>query len=360
LKAPQLKRIILIALLTALLLVWFEGTRPIQDDFQMENIFANGTSELRTLNAQPMNQSLRELANNSTKIKSSTIILLAPKIPYSNEESRAIQRILSIGGIVLISDNFGAGNTLLTELGVPIRFGNATIADDLFFEGAPDFPVIYDLPAQMVAQGVNELALNRAVPLQIRSFRSVRVLASTSPFSFLDLNSNGKRDPKEPRGPFPVLAQLAVGRGLLYVFSSPGSLSNGMLQIQDNAKFLSAVAGGRAVLVDQSHLGTSLSTELQLSLRGFFDAVAAGSLDRPTKVSIASIAVIGMLIWSVSPKIQEELARRRVASRLEPKPRTIEEILAAHPTWNRARLEYLEKEALMVKKRWRPAIGERA
>jgi len=358
LKVRPLKLIILIVILATLTLVWFEGEGPVQDDFRIENTLATGTSDLRTLNVQPMNQSLQGLAMNTTKIQNTTILLLAPRIPYSTEEAQAIRQILVGGGVVIISDNFGVGNTLLAALGAPVRFGNVTILDDIFFEGTPTFPIAYNLSSQIVAGGVNDLALNTAAPLQILNSSSAIVLASTSPFSYLDMNSNGQRDPNETAGPFPVLARVAFGQGVLYVFSSPGSFTNGMLSSKDNARLLQTISGGGAIILDESHLETSPSTDFRLTVRKFFEAISSGTLDQLTKVSIASIAAAGILVWSMSPKIQEELTSRRGDSQPEREPKTIEEILTAHPTWKRSKLEYLEKEAVITKRRWRSAVGE--
>lgn len=351
-KTLRLKVVILLVIVMTVLLVWFEATGPIQDDFQLENTSANGTSMLLTQNVQSLNVSLQELAANKTEVHSSALAFLAPRIVFSNDEVTAVQQFLTAGGTVLIADNFGAGNTLLAGLGVPIRFGNATIVDSLFYEGTPDFPVVYDLSPEMVAQGVKELVLNRGVPLQILS-QSVKVFGSTSPFSFVDLNSNGQRDPGEPTGPLPVFAELTVGAGSLYVFSSPGTLSNGMLHTQDDARLLQTLAGGRRVFLDQSHLGASFSTQIRISLRGLFEAIATSALDQPTKLSIASLSAAGMLVWYLSPKIQKELAPKRTAQEIRLEPKTIEEILQAHPTWSRAKLEQIKKEILMNKQRRR-------
>jgi hypothetical protein len=350
LKTPKLKVVVLIAIVMILLLIWFEGTQPIQDDFRLENTSANGTSMLYSQGVEPLKVSLQELAANQTEIQNSALAFLAPTIPLSNNDAADVQQFLAAGGTIILADNFGAGNMLLADLGVLVRFGNATIVDNLFYEGAPVFPVVYDLSTQMVAQGVKDIALNRATTLENLD-PSVKVLASTSPYSFLDLNNTGQKTPTDPTGPFPVMVQLTIGAGSLYVFSSPGTLSNGMLYSQDNVKLLHTLAGNRRVLLDQSHLATSLSTQTRIMLRGLFAAIATAALDQPTKLSIASLAAASTLVWYLSPMIQQELIRRQSGQEIKLEPKTVEKVLEAHPTWSRARLEQINKEILMNKHR---------
>jgi hypothetical protein len=346
-----LKLLILLVLLGTVLIVWFEAATPIEDDFRIENPYANGTSNLRALNVQPLNASLQALVSVRTETATSILAFLAPQTSFTPEEASAVQTFLTTGGTVLVADNFGTGNSLLADLNVPVRFGNVTIADSLFYEASPNLPTVYDLSPQLTSLGVNELALNRAVPLQIQS-ASVSIQASTSPFSFEDLNGNGQRASEALQGPFPILAEVRVGQGLLFIFSSPGTFSNGMLNTEDDSKLLTSIAGGRRILLDQAHLGTSFFSQVRILLQRFIISVAAGTLDELTKLTVICIAAVGIVAWWQAPKIEQGLLRHVPQPTADVERKTIDEILKTHPGWSRGRLEYVERE-IALSRRWR-------
>lgn len=340
-RTTKFRLVFLLALLMASVLLWFEAASPPQDDFLLENPGANGASDLRGL-ASPLNISLEYLAANATQDQTTSLLVLGPRLPFSTSESSALSSFVTGGGTLFVSDNYGVGNQLLKSLNFPVQFGNATIQDDLFYHDAPAFPAIYDLWPEAANASVNELVLNNAVPLTILDNNSVTVLAKTSPFSYEDSNSNGQRDPGEANGPFPVLVSARVGRGTVYVFSSPGSFSNSMLNDADNSRLLQFLSGqGRmTVLLDQAHLTISSATRIKIAFQAFLTDVALGSLAQGVGLELLVLVWVAFAFWLAIPFFSVT----RIARKTGAPKQTIEEILASHPSWSRERLEYVQKE----------------
>lgn len=325
----------------AFVLLGFEAASPPKDDFLMENPAANGTSDLRGL-VSPLNYSLQYIAANATQDPTTLLLELGPRLPFSNAESSAIDSFLRGGGTLLVTDNFGVGNQLLKSLNFPVQFSNSTIQDDLFYYNAPVFPLVYDLWPNAANASVKELVLNNAVPLTIMNNNSVTVLAKTSPFSYEDSNSNGQRDPGEASGPFPVLVSGRVDRGTVYVFSSPGSFSNSMLNDADNSRLLQFLSGqGKmTVLLDQAHLAISDNTRIKIAFQAFLGDVASGSLGRGVELELLVLVWVAFASWLAIPF----LSISRIARKTGARKQTLEEILASHPSWSKERLEYVQKE----------------
>ncbi len=340
-RIAESRLVFLLALLMVFGLLWFEAVTPPRDDFLIENPAVNGTSELRDL-ALPLNVSLEYLAANPTQHQTTFLLVLAPRLPFSSLESSSIDSFVKGGGTLFVADNFGVGNQLLRSLNFPVQFGNASIHDNLFYKSAPVFPVVYDLWPEAVNASVKELVLNNAAALTILDNNSVTVLARTSPFSYEDSNSNSQRDPGERRGPFPVLASGREGRGTIYVFSSPGSFSNAMLQDADNSRLLQFLSGqgNRTMLIDQQHLAISGATGMKLALQAFVRSVALGSLDQSLKLELVFVIWVAFAFWLAIPSLR---VRRIARETLAPK-QTLEEILSSHPSWSRERLEYVQRE----------------
>ena len=80
-----------------------------------------------------------------------------------------------------------------------------------------------------------------------------KVMAWSSPFSFLDENQSSEWDEGETKGPFPVAAEFEIGKGDFILIADPSILISSMVNIDDNRQFLKNIAQGQ-ILLDQSHL----------------------------------------------------------------------------------------------------------
>ena len=110
---------------------------------------------------------------------------------------------------------------------------------------------------------MESIVLNHASSLS--DVPDAEAIASSSQFSFLDLNGNGVGDEEEPTGPLPVAANIGVGEGCLILIADPSILINSMEDIDDNRDFLRDVIEIRSpsarILLDQSHLPPEATLE---------------------------------------------------------------------------------------------------
>ena len=344
---------VLTAILIALTLsiTWAAAT-PIDDPYSTDNSQWNGTSTLLTLGFKPVKSNL--LSALSTPATPSTVFILAPTLKFTPAEAYGLTGYLRNGGILVLADSIGSGNQLLALLGLPVRFDGRLLVDTLFYTTQPTFPTIIDLTPSTLTTGVGELALNYATALNITDTRAVRILASSTPFSFLDTNRNGKLDRGEPTGPFPVLAQVTVGKGSVIVFTSPASFTNAMLNVTGNSillrNILKTVPPGN-MLLDESHLTPSPFT----GTKEVAEEIVMGMLNGGMLGSIQlGLAVLTVAVVAARYGYRKPPKGEGKGTHTGPGPETgdVDSILKLHPTWSRERLEYVKRE-LDVTRKWR-------
>jgi len=215
------------------LLVWLY---PSSADFDPYNPFWNGLRDV----AGGRPDSLVS-AGGLPRPAPGTALIVIPYRRFAGTEIRELKDYVIQGGRLLIADDFGYGNRLLSYMGVKARFSGKPLLDPLFNYKNPHFPKV-SFP------GVGgEVVLDR--PTSLDHLSGGRVLAQTSSFSFLDLNDNGKWDRGEPEGPFPVVAGFSLGRGELLLVSDPSFLINGMLDVAGNRALLSYLTGGARLYI---------------------------------------------------------------------------------------------------------------
>jgi len=107
----------------------------------------------------------------------------------------------------------------------------------------------------------------------------VSVIANSSSFSYVDMNSDGEFGSGDLSGPLPVAAYVNVGQGCVVGVADPSCLINGMVFMDDNLLFISnivSIKGDNAqVFVDQSHLPSSSLDEAKSFLAVVYGFVAS-------------------------------------------------------------------------------------
>jgi hypothetical protein len=349
------------ALLVALTLslVWIAFS-PVEDPYSRANTSWNGTSELANMGFGQMTWN----SASPVPIASRGVLLIAgPTSVFTQSDLEVIKALLSGGGVVLIADNFGSGNQLLQLLGVPVSFDGRVLIDSLFYDKQPSFPTVFQFSGSGLTSGVNELVLNLATVLNVRAGSDVRLLATSSPFSFLDANRNGVKDQGEPSGSFPVLVQVAVGAGTLIVFSSPASFLNVLIHEAGNSVLLQNIlksamplSGGTAVaLLDQTHIGSSPFTWVKLDVRGIFEQLVSGDVEFLTKLGLSGMGVGIVVVRFLYRRPRPEKAKPQPPEGVSPLLQ-IDSVMRLHPTWDRRTVEYVARE-VEASMRWRRLHG---
>ncbi|MCW4025652.1 MAG: DUF4350 domain-containing protein [Candidatus Bathyarchaeota archaeon] len=251
-------------------IIWFY---PPSSDFTVGNPFWNG---LQTFSSQTKTTTLTSYDNLPTNPKGTTTIVI-PYEPFTTTELSQLQKYISNGGTLLLLDDYGYGNQVLNSLGLNVRFTGTPLLDPLYDYNNKWLPKITDFKATSVGGNLSSIVLNHATSLNQTT--GTTVIAQSSVFSFLDLNSNGEWDTDEPNGPFPEMAYTKVGQGYIVLVADPSILINSMINLDDNQQFITNAINiqttNSQVYIDQKHLPATSLDEAKTTLTIVYNVIAS-------------------------------------------------------------------------------------
>jgi len=255
----KLKNIVFIGLLTFMVIIVLY---PTVTDFSIYNPGWNGYSSLKEkLNAITVTECFEKTLDSIANKEETALIMVAYK-PYNKSELETIRDYLLYGGTLILMDDYGYGNMVLSYLNVPLAIANSSPLLDPFenFKNKR-FP-----KAEIVGEG-KYIILNHASAIIVEekavSENIVNIIACSSPFAYLDLNGNEIWDEGEPKGPLPVAVSLKYGEGTLIVISDPSIVINSMLNFENNLEFIENIVKNKKVFIDQTHIPKSLHEQLK-------------------------------------------------------------------------------------------------
>ena len=334
--------------------VW-AANAPIDDPYSMQNTQWNGMSALTRRGFLVVSTDLVDTLSlaNATQV----LLVVEPSRAFSKQEATSIGDSVSRGGLLVIADNFGSSNGLLGLLGLPVRFDGRLLIDPLFYRKQPSFPVISYFSESEFSIGLDELVLDRATVLNVTVESTVKVLASSSAFSFLDLNQDGEKSPQEPSGPFPILVELQLGKGKILLFTSPASLANGLIDQGSNSALVERIVAygsdpehQSALLYDETHLQRSPFTPTKLVAQQLMRSIVEGGMQLSAKLALSALCAVLLVARYVYGKPS------KAAKKVEPLQAVsspgVETALRLHPTWDHEKLEYVAHE-LDASMKWR-------
>jgi hypothetical protein len=366
---------VLVAL--ALVLLMVSMITPVistSTDFSIYNSGWNGTSKL-AMSTYQLGKFAPSLTVQSTGSEISVVHLDLAEIPldpgtdalvitgpteeFSAAEGSLVGDFVRRGGVLLLADDFGTGNSLLEGMNATSRFSR-TLLMDLAFDKKPEFSVCFTFTDDRLSENVTSILLNHPSSLTVQG-TATETIASSSIASWLDTDANRAQDIGEPKGPFPVIARERLGQGSIILLSDPSVLINGMREHLDNAvladNLLLEVGELRtAVYFDESH-------------RTYFDPVSitttlTGDLSLDSKIAILALAFV-LLLW-ISTDIVDRIIAFVVSSlrsfatvitrfffRKKPEPppapepdldRLVEDVVGIHPDWRKGLVRYILRE----------------
>ncbi len=276
------------------------------EDFSIFNSGWNGTSGLavmtyRTGKFVPTFQvestgtditvAQRGLTTVAPDPRTSALIIIGPAKDFTDAEGTLVGDFVREGGRLVLADDFGTGNSLLTKMGAGSRFSGHLVMD-LSFEKQPEFSVVFDIRPDPLTTNVSTLLFNYPSSITI-DVLTTSVIAYSSIASWRDINGNKLQDPGEPMGPFPLIARENLGLGTIILLSDPSVLINGMRSHMDNQAFaenlVAEVCRDRTeVYFDESH-------------RTFFDPISVtieitGGISATAKALIAATVFV-LTLW---------------------------------------------------------------
>jgi len=249
-KSHKFLLVLTVAVLVSLMVVvWFY---PSTGDFRSDNPFWNGLEAFSDrFQASPL-QSLNSLPAKAT----GTALVVVPYLPFTKSELERLKSYVSLGGTLVLLDDYGYGNEISEYFGLKFRFAQGVLMDPAFNYKNKQLPRVTRFGAVPVSRDVTSITLNHATSLS--GVLDSEVMAWSSWFSFLDLNSSSVWDEGEPKGPLPVAAGWPVNEGYVVAVSDPSILINSMEGMEDNYRFIQSLMEIQypqpQILVDQSHL----------------------------------------------------------------------------------------------------------
>ena len=289
----------LIIVLVLSAIIWFY---PPTGDFRVDNPFWNGLSSLSDqAKVVPLN-SIGDLPSTGK----GTTLLVVPYEQFSKFELAQVRSYVSSGGTLVLLDDYGFGNQVLSSLNLNMRFTGQPLLDPLFDYRNKWLPKITDFVSTPLSANVSSIVFNHATALNGTS--DVSVVGYSSSFSFLDANANGAWDYGEPNGPFAVAAYTKMGQGYVVAIADPSLLVNGMLSLDDNLQFVNNFASIQGsnpqVFVDQSHLPKAPLDEAKADLAVVYGVVATPFWT--LSLIIVTLALSLKPFWKKSEKHEEK------------------------------------------------------
>ena len=305
---------------------------PSTDNYSPDNPFWNGLKTLKnTTNATEIT-SIAQLKQIITPEKT-TILILGPEKPFTAQEAQTIKELLEKGATILVADDFGQANTLLEQLEIPCKFTQKMLIDPVFYYKNPKLPKIFHIKNTTWTKNIEELTLNYATTLNITG-QEIKVLATSSEYSYLDINMNNQWDPEEPKGKQPILAQTNIGEGNLLLLSDPSIFINSMINKSNNIQLLKNIVEGKTVYLDLSHYKTTPHTKFKTAIQITLNYIYTPEI----KYTLVTVTTIITLYTTRKPK-----------EKPKEKGDEIEEIIKKHPNWDKKILEKLRE--------WREKFG---
>jgi hypothetical protein len=310
-KLKRARSVAFAAVLSALLMLSVGYYWPVQEAYHPLNSDWNGCSKIAntTQNTQLL-LSYDRLLPKATSL----LAIIGPSIEFSRDESSRIGNFLESGGIVLLADDFGTGNSLLEALNVSAQFSKKPLADLYYYSKNPSFPVITDFSRSPATDNLTAIVLNRPSYIEIGNSSLVTEIGSSSPFSFIDFSGEGRPLANETIDSYPVMVSVKIGGGLLLLVADPSTFINDMIGLYDNMRLFQNVLkmGEGSVIFDVAHLAGPPLTNWRIMLKDGFNSI--GSLLRLGKESAyIPLLIVIVLVLSFSFQLLRLARSRKVA-----------------------------------------------
>jgi hypothetical protein len=265
---------------------------PIQEAYHPLNVDWNGCSTIANV---AQNVTLLLSYDKPLPNTTSLLAIIGPSTNFTREESSKIGGFLESGGIVLLADDFGTGNSLLEALNVSALFSGKPLADLYYYSKDPDFPVITDFSPSPATDGLTAIVLDRPSYIEVGNSSSVTKIGFSSPFSFVDIGGQGRPLANETIDSYPVLVIVKIGKGMLLLVADPSMFINDMIGLYDNMRlFQNALKmGDGSVIFDTARLSNAPLTNWRIMLKDGLDSLRLGRSGMYIPLLVVAILLLG-------------------------------------------------------------------
>ncbi len=346
----KLSYVLIAAVIVVVLLISVPLLNTTKEDFSSYNTAWNGASDAKALASRDGYSTRSVFALSEIgSAGDGTLFMLNPNssVGFASSDITALQAFVRNGGVLVLANDFGNGNAVLSGLGVSgaARFNGSLLADNVSKGADAAHPLVTNVTAAGLTADVHQLYFNYGTALDT-SGSNVTVLARSAQTSYLSTPTSGSAKIKAAVSARPVLATLDYGNGRIVLLSDPSVFINGMLGQADNQQLLTSMlanltGGDKAVTImfDESHRAAPPVWSL------LYDRINTNDTIKYTVVVLFIVAfVIGINASA--------LARRRKWKDMGPTPNevpvneeaVITDIVKTHPEWRRSRVKGFLKQ----------------
>lgn len=283
--------IALIAILTLTYLI------PPIDEFSLDNQFWNGMSRFKLETNATEVSNLSALMYKVKDPSKSVLFIVGPSKPFLKSEVREVKRFLKDGGTLVVADDFGSGNDLLSKLGLSTRFEN-TIHDPLFKYKNSKLPRLLSFTSSTYTKNLSAITFNYGAILKNLD-HNAKVLAYSTSFSYI-YEDKENSESKIKYGPFPVIAKVSFGKGTIILLADSSIFINSMISLNDNLLFLTNIVKEKLTYIDTSHWIPSSLTSFKLALAKLYNTAKIYEL------KYMVLAIVLVLAFKLRVKRKEE------------------------------------------------------
>jgi hypothetical protein len=220
----------------------------------------------------------------------SLLLIIAPRGNLTPDERMLYREFLTAGNSLLLADDSGSGNGILSALGSSLRVsrGNVSSVDREFDD--PSSVDAFPAGEDPLIHGLAMVCLNRP-----GTVRGGAPMLETSLLTWVDQNGNGRPDGGEALSRATMMASEKIGNGTIYVLADPSIFINGMLDppvCEGNRALVERIlaAAPEGVMVDQDH-GMTGSEDGAIRLINF---MKAATLIRAAALLLAALGVMAV------------------------------------------------------------------
>ncbi|MBN1540164.1 MAG: hypothetical protein JW939_08475 [Candidatus Thermoplasmatota archaeon] len=275
-----------------------------------------------------------------------SLMIIGPSTEFTRIEGEFVHDLLMRGGTLLLADDFGTGNQLLSYLNTTTRITEKRMLD-LSYMKDTGFSVTTETTDHPVCDNVSMLMLN--APSTISPSPGARSVLNSSRTSWIDLDGDERLGDDEPLGPFPLMTVEKYGRGELIVLSEPSLLINQMNDHMDNGRFVLNIvdivtAGKETTVIDESHRDVNDPVRfMNFMVTDLGTDQKVGLLVLVTVIFIFLNTPFPGKIMKGARKLIDRVFQERERAK-EKSDEPLEVVASRHPDWDRRVLERLVKE----------------
>ena len=315
--------IILFSTITATITIAIASiTLPPTDDFEKSNPYWNGLKILsETINATFIDATTQQLNPETT-----VLFIIGPSENITQQRIEYWKKYTENGGTLVIMDETGIINNALSNFNINIRINGHPLLDPVFYYNSWKLPKITDITKTSITKNITTIATNLPSALNITTTHNIKILAKSSPFSFLDLKGNYEPSPENPTGPFPIAAETNYGKGQIIIFSDSDLFINSIITLANNTQLLKNIAQNKKAIIDTGVWKKSTQTTFRNTILTIYNIASTPEIKYT--ITILTITTIYILINKQKPqKTTDE----------------IQEILKKHPDWDKNLLQTLKE-----------------